>query len=84
MKRKLNRYGVSPPNALLWAEGYESSRTYLAKVNGDRSRQAQYLYFYCSWAKLNPDELSPEPYEGICEVTFYIEEQYWKISLRLI
>ena len=25
----------------------------------------------------------PEPYEGICEVTFYLEEQYWKTSEKL-
>ena len=23
-------------------------------------------------------EIFPHPYEGICEVTFYIEERYWK------
>jgi len=27
--------------------------------------------------------LFPKPYEGICEVTFYLEEQYWKSNLDL-
>ena len=39
--------------------------------------------FYVTQKKREPDELSPEPYEGICEVTFYIEEQYWKTAENL-
>ena len=57
---KLNRYGISPSQALLWADTYEASRTYLAKINSEkegRERRAQYIYFYCRHVGLNPDEL---------------------------
>jgi hypothetical protein len=35
--------------------------------------------FYITVQKCEPTELFPEPYEGVCEVTFYVEDQYWKI-----
>jgi len=42
--------------------------------------------FYVTQKEVPEEDRSiifPEPYEGICEVTFYLEEQYWKINLDL-
>jgi hypothetical protein len=63
---KPNRFIISPSEALKWANSYESSRTYIAKLNSDKDRKAQYLYYYCQWSKLLPDDLiklkmNPDP-----------------------
>ena len=50
-------YPINPADALTWANQYETATRYLAKINGDKPRKAQYLWVYCNYAKLSPDEL---------------------------
>lgn len=59
-------YPTKPAEALEWANSFETSKNYLAKINGDKARKAQYLNLYCIWANLNPEELillkmNPDP-----------------------
>lgn len=59
-------YPSSPADAYAWANSYETSKNYIAKINGDRARKAQYLNLFCGWTNLNPDQLvllklNPDP-----------------------
>jgi hypothetical protein len=49
-----NRLGITPLDALKWAQQYETTRTYLSKLNGDHLYKSQYLYYYCNWSKYTP------------------------------
>jgi hypothetical protein len=51
------KYSVSPHEAEVWAKQFESAQKYLGHINARKDRIAQDLYFYCEWAKKNPDEL---------------------------
>lgn len=54
---KYKPYPMGPADALAWAQQFESTKTYLAKLNADRDHKAQLLYVYCNWANKNPTEL---------------------------
>jgi len=55
----------------------------LLPIKGELSIADINFDFYVTQKKCEPSELFPEPYEGICEVTFYLEEQYYKTAEKL-
>src|SRR5208283_1579297 len=40
-----------------WAKNYECVMNYLGKLNSRQGNVALSLYHFCTWAKLNPDQL---------------------------
>ena len=51
------KYKLTDNKCLEWAKQFPGVVVYLNQINRDREAHAQYLWFYCEWAKLNPEQL---------------------------
>ena len=52
------KYKFTQKNVLEgWAHQYPSAKAWLSKMNGAKASRAQKFFYFCDWARLNPEQL---------------------------